>query len=189
MTYAEYYRTKLNGAKLYQDFVVDAAWNLLGLAIVQYASETYQRAVGESRTGVEIKFDEKLGKTGNVWIEIAEKARPRDGPYVPSGIYRTDNSWLYAIGNYDTIFIFAKNDLRLLHKSGRWTIRENNTQTSEGFLLSRDEAQRYAAAVLTPNAAQKVAKVVHDIAALGRTLHEAAKRDQAQMDLFQGCKP
>ena len=35
-TYGEYYKAKLDSAKVFQDFVVDAAWNLLGLAIVQY---------------------------------------------------------------------------------------------------------------------------------------------------------
>ena len=35
MTYAQYYKTKLESGLLYQDFVVDAAWQLLGLAIVQ----------------------------------------------------------------------------------------------------------------------------------------------------------
>lgn len=197
MSYAEYYKAKLDGAKLYQDFVVDAAWNLLGLAIVQYASEVYQRTVGESRTGVEIKHDEKFGKTRNLWIEVAEKARPRDGPYVASGIYRNDNTWLYCIGDYDTIFFFPKTILRLLHASERWSVLENNTRTSEGFLLREHEAEKYAAAILRPNAADAVGKVVGNIAALGELLHDAAKREQldakwrriGQLDLFQGPRP
>ena len=184
--YPEYYQAKLKGAKLYQDFVVDAAWNLLGLAIVQYSSETYQRIVGESRTGVEIKHDERFGKTGNLWIEVAEKAFPRDGPYVPSGIYRQDNTWLYCIGDYNTIFFFAKTLLRALHASGRWSIMENNTYTSEGFLLAAGDAEKYAAVILRPNAAEAVSKVVGDLAAIGRVLHEATKRNKDQLDLFRG---
>lgn len=190
--YGEYYKAKLDSAKVFQDFVVDAAWNLLGLAIVQYASEAYQRVVGESRTGVEIKHDEKFSKTRNLWIELAEKARPRDGPYVPSGIYRHDNTWLYCIGDYDTIFFFPKTLLRALHASGRWPVFENNTRTSEGFLLRESEAEKYAAAILRPNAAIAVAKVVGDLAALGELLHDAAKREYleskwrqlGQLDLF-----
>lgn len=183
--YAEYRKTKLESGKLYQDFVVDAAWNLLGLAIVQYASEIYQRTVGESRTGAEIKHDEQFAKTGNLWIELAEKAYPRDGPYVPSGIYRTDNTWLYVIGDYDTIFIFAKTLLRALHQSGRWQVIENKTHTSEGFLLRAADAEKYAAMILRPKASGAVKKVVGDLAALGRLLHEAAKRDIDQLDLFR----
>lgn len=190
--YDEYYKAKLDGAKIYQDFVVDAAWNLLGLAIVQYASEVYQRVVGESRTGVEIKHDEKFGKSRNLWIEVAEKARPREGPYVPSGIYRQDNTWLYCIGDYDTIFFFPKTLLRALHASGRWPVFENNTRTSEGFLLREHEAEKYAAAILRPAAADAIGKVVGDLAALGELLHDAAKREQlenkwhqlGQLDLF-----
>jgi len=194
MSYGEYYKAKLDGAKIFQDFVVDAAWNLLGLAIVQYSSEVYQRIVGESRTGVEIKYDQKFGKTRNLWIEVAEKARPREGPYVPSGIYRQDNSWLYSIGDYDTIFFFPKVLLRALHASGRWPVVENNTRTSEGFLLREVEAEKYAAVILRPNASEAVGKVVGDLAALGELLHDAAKREQleskwkrlGQLDLFAG---
>jgi hypothetical protein len=192
VSYGDYYKAKLDGAKIYQDFVVDAAWNLLGLAIVQYSSEVYQRIVGESRTGVEIKHDEKFGKTRNLWIEIAEKARPRDGPYAASGIYRQDNTWLYCIGDYDTIFFFPKTLLRALHASGRWPVFENNTRTSEGFLLREFEAEKYAAVTLRPNASEAVGKVVGDLAALGVLLHDTAKREQletkwkrlGQLDLF-----
>lgn len=191
-TYGEYYKAKLESAKIFQDFVVDSAWNLLGLAIVQYSSRVYQGIVGESRTGVEIKHDEKFNKTRNLWIEIAEKARPREGPYVASGIYRDDNTWLYCIGDYDTIFVFPKTLLRALHGSRRWPVFENNTRTSEGFLLTENEAERYAAAILRPNAAEAVRKVVSNWAALGELLHDAAKREQleamwrrsGQLDLF-----
>lgn len=184
-TYQQYYAVKLEGAKLFQDFVVDAAWSLLGLAIVQYSSKAYQQCVGESRTGVEIKFDEKFSATGNLWIEIAEKAYPRGGNYVESGIYRNDNTWLYCIGNYDTIFFFSKTLLRGLYESGKWSRLENSTKTSLGFLLRSAEAERYAATILRPNAAEKVARVIGDIAALGRELHIAAKGDRSQLDLFQ----
>jgi hypothetical protein len=185
MAYEKYRATKIESGRIFQDFVVDAAWNLLGLAIVQYTSEAYQRTVGESRTGAEIKHDEQFAKTGNLWIELAEKARPRSGPYMRSGIYRQDNTWLYCIGDYDTIFFFAKTLLRALHASGRWRVQENNTRTSEGFLLKAFDAEKYAAVVLRPNAAGAIRKVVGDLGALGRLLHEAAKRDINQLDLFR----
>ncbi len=186
-TYEKYYAAKLEGAKLYQDFVVDAAWDLLGLAVVQYSSQAYQNAIGESRTGVEIKHDEKFAETGNLWIEISEKANPQNGRYVDSGIYRTDNTWLYCIGDYDTIFLFSKTLLRSLHRSGKWSVRENKTKTSNGFLLTATQAERYAAAILRPNAAEKVCRTVKNIAALarlGHELHVAAMVDPAQNELF-----
>jgi hypothetical protein len=182
--YEKYRTTKIESGKLFQDFVVDSCWNLLGLAIVQYSSQVYQQTIGESKTGAEIKHDEQFAKTENLWIEIAEKARPRPGDHVASGIYRNDNTWLYIIGNYDTLYIFQKTLLKLLHQSGKWRILENNTKTSRGFLLSKADAERYAAAILQPRAATRISKVIGDISKLGRELHEMARRDLAQLDLF-----
>jgi hypothetical protein len=182
--YEKYYAAKLEGALIFQDFVIDAAWTILGLAIVQYGSKAYQQAIGESRTGVEIKFDQKFGQTGNLWIEIAERAHPRNGAYAPSGIYRTDNTWLYCIGDYDTIFFFAKNLLRGLHRSGRWPVCENQTATSEGFLLRKPDAEKFADVILRPKAKKKIERVVGDLADLGRRLHEIAKANPAQGSLF-----
>ena len=125
-------------------------------------------------------------RAGKAAAEISEKAKPRAGPYVPSGIYRNDNTWLYCIGDYDTIFIFAKTTLRRMHTSGRWLVFENLTRTSEGFLLREHEADVAAAAILRPNAAEAVGKVIADVAALGELLHRAAKGEQVgQLDLFR----
>ena len=183
-SYSAYYQRQLANGQLFQDFVVDTCWTHLGLAVVQYSSKVYQQAVGESRTGVEIKHDMKRKKTGNLWIEISEKARPRSGPYAESGIMRGDNSWLYVIGDYDKFFIFAKSFLIALSKSGRYPIRENGTKTSCGFLLSEADAEKYAAAVVTPNAARKVSSVIHDSEQLGQALYELAKQPPGQFSLF-----
>jgi hypothetical protein len=183
-SYEQYRATKIESGKVFQDFVIDACWNLLGLAIVQYSSALYQQTIGESRTGAEIKHDEMFARTGNLWIEIEEKARPRPGPYATSGIYRGDNSWLYIIGNYDRIFIFQKTLLRLLHQSGRFRVVENNTRTSRGMLLTEADATLLAAQTLHPRAGKRVGKAISDLSRLGRELHEATKRNLAQLDLF-----
>jgi hypothetical protein len=185
VNYSQYYKAKLEGALLYQDFVVDLLWNTIGLAVVCYSSKAYQQAVGESRTGVEIKHDEKFSKTGNLWIEVAEKAKPRPGPYAASGIYRDDNSWLYVSGNYNTVFVFPKRLLQALAKSGRYKILENNTGTSQGYLLPEADARKYACVVLQPNKSDKVAKLVNDLASLGRELHADLFKDAKQRTLFQ----
>ena len=39
--YQQYRKTKIESGLLYQDFVVDVAWQTIGLAIVQYASKAY----------------------------------------------------------------------------------------------------------------------------------------------------
>ena len=182
--YSKYYRQQLQNGQLFQDFVVDFCWTHLGLAVVQYNSKVYQQAVGESRTGVEIKFDMKFKNTRNLWIEVAEKARPRPGAYAESGINRSDNTWLYCIGDYDKFYIFAKVFLVALAQSGRYRILENGTKTSEGYLLPEKDADKYAAAVLTPNAASKVTSAIHDAAQLGAVLYALAKEPSQQLSLF-----
>jgi hypothetical protein len=184
MSYAAYRRTKIESGLCYQDFVVDVLLKTIGLAVVQYSSQFYQQTVGESRTGVEIKHDELYAKTGHFWIEVAEKAVPRPGPYAPSGIDRGDNTWLYVIGNYDTIFIFGKVSLRALWASGRYPVLENHTKTSQGFRLPDAVARKVALVILTPNAERKVASAIRDLQTLGRELHRIAMGLPTSLSLF-----
>lgn len=185
--YASYYKAKLEGALLYQDVVQDVFYQYLGIPIVSYSSKAYQNGVGENRAGIEIKHDEKFKLTRNLWIEISEKATQREGPYVKSGIFRRDNTWLYVIGDYDTIFVFAKKQLQSIYASGKYRIIENNTKTSTGFLLPEKDAHRYAVIVLTPQAEKKVSKLVLDLSETGKMLHELIKEprnDRRQLTLF-----
>ncbi len=188
MSYAAYRKAQIEDGLRFQDFVVDIAWQA-GVVIAQYASKTYQRNVGESRNGIEIKYDKKRKKTGNLCIETAEKAEPRPGPYFPSGIMRNDH-WIYAIGDYDIVYFFPTKFLRALcelkNGSGQFAYRryENGTKTSEGFLLPEKDAQRYAALILTPQASEKVAKYVRDLERLANELHVAVLDDGDQMRLF-----
>lgn len=182
--YSNYYKAKLEGALQYQDFIVDLFFQALGLPIVQYASKAYQLAVGESRACVEIKHDEMFARTGNLWIEVAEKSKPRKGDYYPSGIRRNDNAIWYVQGDYNKVFLFGKNLLNMLADSGRYPIRANNTETSLGFLFCESDAEKYADSVLTPNAATKVMKITKDAKRIGQILHQAAKENPAQATLF-----
>lgn len=180
--YENYRRTMLETGQAYQDFVVDACWTLLGLAVVQYSSKLYQQTIGESRTGIEIKNDRKFQNTWNLWIELAEKARPRPGDYAQSGINRDDNTWLYCIGDYDTIFVFQKTLLKML--TSRYGQRENNTSTSVGYLLPVVDAEKYAAAIFRPNAATKISSAIHDLESLGKVLHQLAITPSSQLSLL-----
>lgn len=183
--YERYRMNKIESGQLYQDFIIDLFANVLGMPISVYGSRAYQMAVGESRQGVEIKHDEKYATTGNLWIEVAEKARPRVGPYAASGIDRNDNTWLYIIGNYDIVFVFAKQLLRLLAQTGRYIVRENNTKTSRGFLLPDKDARKYAAIILAPNKDSVVQKFVGDLQATGRELHATLQCAPDQLLLFE----
>jgi len=184
MNYEAYRQNKIESGLLYQDFIVDLMLQVLRFPVTIYSSRLYQVTVGEGPAGVEIKHDEWFARTGNLWIEVEEKARPRAGDYVPSGIHRDDNSWLYIIGNYDLVFVFAKVALQSLARSDRYPIRENRTRTSKGFLLPDAIARRVAARVLAPHAEQKILLAVGDLHELGRQLHRAALANPAQRSLF-----
>jgi len=131
----------------FQDFAVDRLYDI-GLAIANYSSKKYQMCKGENRAGIEIKYDRKFKKTGNLWIELSEKSDPFNERYVPSGIYR--GSWLFLIGNYDELFIFSQKMLKMIAQ--KYTLQENGSRTSIGYLLPKGDAEKYAARTikLTP---------------------------------------
>src|SRR5262245_10222063 len=149
----KHYEACLAEAQRFQDFVVDVCWQQLGLAIVQYASREYQYKVGESKTGIEIKQDSRYAETGRLFIET-ESRRPPNTRYIPSGIFRKDNSWLYIIGNYNTLFIFSKKFLQQLSEATqngrpRYDIIEIDRGTAKGFCLPGDDAEKYCVKSLT----------------------------------------
>ena len=145
MEMALYYKEKLDQGLEYQDFVSEVLYKI-GLPLFSYNSKKYQTECGENKLGVEIKFDNRCFETGNLYIEIAEKSDPLNTAFVISGIYRSDNTWLYVIGNRQKVFVFPKTILRLLHKSGKYKTKE--ISTSKGFLLPLKDAEKYAAKVI-----------------------------------------
>jgi len=134
----------------FQDFVCELLREELGIVITNYQSRRFQFGVGENRQGVEIKLDRDILQSNNVSIEVAEKTRADNPYYAPSGIYRRDNSWLYIQGNWEIVFIFSKNVLRLLHESGRY--KTDALPTLKRFLLPVGDARRFAAKVVEVNA-------------------------------------
>lgn len=133
----EYYKQKLEQGLTYQDFVVEQLYNI-GLPIISYSSKKYQHLIGENKCGFEIKYDDRMKISGNIYIEIAEKSNPANKEYYPSGIYRNDNTWLYIIGDYDIIFIFSKKHLRNIYENQQYKKfggREVEIPTSKGFLI------------------------------------------------------
>ncbi len=144
--YKEYYREKLEQGLQFQDFVSELLYKE-GFPVVSYVSSLYQRRCGENIIGIEIKFDARFRETGNLYIETAEKSSPTREFYYPSGIYRKDNTWLYAIGNYSMVYLFPKKYLQLIRKRYKEIIRA----TSKGFLLSKADADKYAIRVFTHN--------------------------------------
>lgn len=141
LEYQKYYQKKLEEGLQFQDFVTMKLYEL-GLPLVIYSSRKYQIEQGESRTGIEIKLDNKLDETGNLYIEYEEKSNPSNKNYVPSGIDRSDNSIFYAIGNYKVIYLFSKKWLKQMRYAKY--VRNVCTSTSRGYTLPKIYAEKYA---------------------------------------------
>lgn len=143
--YIDYYRTQLEKSLEYQDFVMEKLYDI-GISLNCYSSIRYQNEKGESRAGIEIKFDDRRKDTGNLYIEYAEKSHPNKKEYVPSGIDRRDNTWLYVQGDYEVIYVIAKTLLKNLKTVKKFKHVAN--ATSRGYLLPDADAQKYAAIII-----------------------------------------
>jgi hypothetical protein len=145
------YSRRLREGLEYQDFAVERLY-MAGIPLVCYSSQKYQNEAGESMAGIEIKFDKEMSKSGNVYFETAEKSDPANSAYVPSGIYRSDNTWIYAIGDYSVLYLCAKNYLRRIFECERkpegYRLVENGSGTSRGMLLPAGFVEMAAAKVL-----------------------------------------
>lgn len=141
MNYKKHYDGCLQKGLEFQDFIATILVKEMGISLSSFSSKKYQFKIGENMQGIEIKFDDKFKNTGNIYIEVKEKSNPANLNYVNSGIYRVDNTWLYIIGNYECVYIFGKQHLKLMHTSRKY--REVTTPTSVGFLLPSDDADKY----------------------------------------------
>ena len=148
----EFYK-KLEEGQEFEDFV----YNLLykeGIPVVGFNSQKYQFAKGENMAGIEIKHDKIYEKTGNIYIETAEKRYPDNPEYEPSGINRGDNSWLYLIGDYNIIYIFPVKYLKMWQNTDRFVRKE--IETSQGYLIPKNVAEKGAIKILKPNHTNRI---------------------------------
>lgn len=176
----EYYKKQLERGLIYQDFVYEIL-HRHGIATVAYGSKLFQQKLGENKARIEIKFDDKLKATGNLWIETQEKSDPRNADYVVSGIYR--DCCEYVIGNYDVIYRMATTALRLVHQTGRYAERENGLKTSRGFLLPSENAARFAIAVYRVDCERQVTELLE----ADRVNKREAVREMASLLALMRC--
>lgn len=128
----------------FQDFVANLLLKEMGIVISNYSSKYYQQAYGENAQGFEIKLDRQILETGHVSIEVAEKSKAINKSFVPSGIMREDNSWLYIQGNKKIIFIFGKKSLQQLYQAKYKDKVWQPKSTIKTFRLPIAEARKYA---------------------------------------------
>jgi hypothetical protein len=136
----KYYEEKLQQGLYYQDFVIEQLYKI-GLPLISYSSKEFQNRIGENKAGIEIKNDQKFRQTNNFYIEVSEKSNANNLQYVKSGIYRNDNTWLYLIGDFKSIYIFSKKQLILLYE--KKIFRKVETPTSIGYLLPLKNSEKY----------------------------------------------
>lgn len=127
----------------FQDFVC-LQLAARGLVLQNFASKKYQIEHGENVQGAEIKLDTRCTETGRLSIEVAEKTQAANTDWVPSGILRGDNSWLYIQGNRDVLFVFARNWLQRYYRERNPRVHESHG-TVRKFYLSLEDAKKYAA--------------------------------------------
>lgn len=140
------YRRDLERGVLFEDHVCRILYGA-GLPFQVFRSRDGQQLWGESTLGLEVKLDESFRETGNLFVEIEE--RPGiDYDWKPAGIYSERRPWLYAIGDFFTLFIFATTTLCNMHSRGSFRIVGNRTDTGRGFLLPLDIAREWAAHIL-----------------------------------------
>jgi hypothetical protein len=142
--YELYRAQKLKDGQEFQDFIMERAARI-GTILNPYCSREGQK-LGENMLGMEIKCDGKYRETGNLCIEVGEKARPRPGDFAKAGIMRSDNSWLYGIGDQMQFWIFAISTLRhFFERRKEMGLREYAIKTSIGFLLPLSKADKFCA--------------------------------------------
>jgi len=139
-----YYKEQLEEGLEFQDYVTDKLLEK-GLVLNGYSSMKYQYGKGESRSGIEVKLDKRSSYTNNLFIEYAEK-KASSSTFVASGIDRNDNTWLYCIGDYETLYLISKKHLKKIKlRSG---VKHIETGTSKGYLLPCEEAKSIAALII-----------------------------------------
>jgi len=141
------YREKFEAGLSFQDFIADQLRKSEPcIVLVSYSSQKYQNEHGENANGIEIKFDNKVNETGNLYFEVEEKTDPSIRNFTPSGIMRNDNTWLYLIGNYKRAWLFSKKQLQAVFKDKEcwksYGIKDAGNETSNGFTIPTKNVNR-----------------------------------------------
>jgi len=71
--------------------------------------------------------------------------------YCPAGIFRGDNSWLWVIGDINSVYLVKKDVLVDGYYAERWPIIENSYATSIGFLLPEARMEQICVVKIWPD--------------------------------------
>ena len=129
----------------YENFIEDLFLERLHIKLFFYKSKHFQNKVGETHQGIEVKFDDRIKETGNIYFEYEEACKTSG--CIPSGVFKQDNSWLYVIGDYSTIYVFSKNRLINFLTNSK-DVRKVEAQSSKGYLVKKELAETIAEKII-----------------------------------------
>jgi len=145
------YLRDLGRGVIFEDHVCRELYRA-GIPLQVFRSRDGQKLWGESTLGLEVKLDENFRDTGNLFIETEERPTTSH-EWKEAGIYSVPPPWLYCIGDFFTLYLFATSFLRIAHERSRQFRRvENKTETGRGFLLPLGYANTWAAHVIETEA-------------------------------------
>ncbi|MBA7684334.1 hypothetical protein ES703_92727 [subsurface metagenome] len=110
---------------------------------------------------------------------MAEKSKAINKSFVPSGIMREDNSWLYIQGNKKIIFIFGKKFLQQLYQAKYKDKVWQPKPTIKTFLLPIAEARKYALKVFENEHDKRIkeGKIVRVVCASCEFIYDVSEQE------------
>lgn len=138
---------KQSEAEKFEAFVYDWFQENKNFSISHYHTKEEQFEKGENRQGVEIKNDQRLKETGNIFISVKREYSWQD---YESGIMKKykgqPQSWLYVIGCKELFFVFSTKHLIEYYQENKPKLFKGFTTSKQGtdygFLLSKKQAEK-----------------------------------------------
>jgi hypothetical protein len=136
----EYFTKQLEEAFLFENYIANLLKDQFNMEIGAFMDAQGQYDLGENALGIEIKNDKLVQKTGNLYIEYAEKSNANNNKYVPSGILKDDNTRYFLIGTAQKFYILPKTQLVTIYEDTLVGKLKGKTRlveiaTSKGVLL------------------------------------------------------
>lgn len=125
----------LEAGNEYLDYIAPTLINI-GLIFCPHLSKSYQKRYGESVNGIEVKYDRQFVKTNNLFIETEFNSSP-------SGINYGGNLWIYCIGDYRFLYVFATKGLQRIAQNYQLKTLNKTTGEVKGFCLPKDQAEKF----------------------------------------------
>lgn len=133
----QYHKDRLEEGHEFQDLVNEYMIRNHHLPIIYFTS--YKRQYkGESFNGIEIKYDKRSLTTDNLFI--LTRIRNSTNKWQESGLYKSDNTTWFIIGNHKEAWMISKHILLQVVK-GCHEVEVNQGQT-QGYLLPKKMADK-----------------------------------------------